>query len=159
MAHKTIGNAPILPIECISLMKNKWKARWSVVQIDDSTYEWVEETYDHKPTEEEVRLSVNNWVNTHVKEKITSGFTWNGMQVWLSIENQMNYKAIYDLAIQGNEGILPITFKFGTDESPVFYTFDAVDELSDFYTKAMKHIHDCLSEGWTSKEDIDKLFS
>lgn len=159
MVQTGIGQLGALPLECINPRKNKWRIRWDITDRGDGTASWKEQDFDHKPSEYEIRVAITSWVDESTRAKILSGFTWNGMQVWLSIENQMNYKAIYDLAIQGNEGILPITFKFGTDESPVFYTFNAVDELSDFHTKAIKHIHDCLSEGWASKEGIDKLFS
>ena len=40
------------------------------------------------------------------------------MPVWLSSENQFNYKAAYDLAVQTGGATLPVTFKFGTDEVP-----------------------------------------
>lgn len=72
--------------------------------------------------------------------------------MWLSQENQYNYKAAYDLAFQTDGKTLPVTFKFGTDESPVYHTFD---ELADFYTKAVKHIQEMLENGWKNKDTID----
>ena len=153
MAHKTIGNEPVSLLECVNPIKQKWKARWNVVQIEENTYEWVEEDFDHEPTEDELVTALNDWVNNYVKDKIVSGFSWNGMQVWLSLENQVNYKSIYDLAVQGNENVLPVTFKFGTDDSPILYTFSSMEELADFYTKAMRHIQDALNEGWASKQN------
>ena len=42
--------------------------------------------------------------NDERDEKIVSGFVWRDMQVWLSSENQFNYKAAYDLAVQTKGG-------------------------------------------------------
>lgn len=86
-----------------------------------------------------------------IDKRILSGFVWNGMRVWLSSENQFNYKASYDLAVQSVKN-LPVTFKFGSDEEPVYYEFTGLEELSDFYTKAMMHIQDTLASGWKRKE-------
>ena len=38
---------------------------------------------------------------------------WNNKRIWLSSENQFNYKVAYDLALQTNGANLPIIFKFG----------------------------------------------
>lgn len=45
---------------------------------------------------------------------------YQGALVWLSRENQINYKAAFDLAMQfgGQHGTLPVTFKLGTTEDP-----------------------------------------
>ena len=45
-----------------------------------------------------------------------------------------------------------MTFKFGTDEQSVYRTFETLEELTDFYTKAMKHIQDTLADGWKKKD-------
>ena len=75
--------------------------------------------------------------------------------VWLSIENQFNYKAIYDLAIQTNSKNLPVMFKFGTVEKPVYYTFNTIEELNDFYLKSIKFIQQTLENGWKEKDTFD----
>ena len=75
--------------------------------------------------------------------------------MWLSQENQYNYKAAYDLAVQTDGKTLPVTFKFGTDDEPVYRTFDTLDDLADFYTKAVKYIQNVLTDGWRKKDAID----
>jgi hypothetical protein len=40
------------------------------------------------------------------------------MPVWLSTENQFNYKAAFDLATQTGGKSLPVTFKFGSTNNP-----------------------------------------
>ena len=86
---------------------------------------------------------------------ILSGFTYEGMPVWLSSENQFNYKSAYDLAVQSNGATLPLTFKFGTEEKPQYRRFDTIAELTDFYTKAMAYIQATLADGWKRKDAVD----
>ena len=98
---------------------------------------------------------MSEWYNSRTDERILSGFEYDGQPVWLSSENQFNYKAAYDLAVQTNGKNLPVTFKFGTDNVPYYKTFDTVADLQDFYVKAMKHIQNALSEGWMKKGALD----
>ena len=57
--------------------------------------------------------------------------------------------------MQNGGATLPVTFKFGTDEEPRYRTFRKLEELTDFYTKAMKHIQDTLADGWKKKDAFD----
>ena len=75
--------------------------------------------------------------------------------VWLSTENQFNYKAAYDLAVQTNGANLPQVFKFGSTENPEYYKFETVEELTDFYIKATTYINQCLAVGWAKKDSIN----
>ena len=58
------------------------------------------EEFNHKPTDEEIRSTVTAWYNRETDKAILSGFIYEGIPVWLSSENQFNYKAAYDLAVQ-----------------------------------------------------------
>ena len=81
-----------------------------------------------------------------------SGFEYEGNLVWLSSENQFNYKAAYDLAVQTDGATLPVKFKFGTDEQPVYRIFDSMADLTEFYTSAMRFIQNTLDAGWQRKD-------
>ncbi len=155
MVMKVNGCIGVLPIECVNPRKNKWKVRWNITEKEDGSSDWYEQDYDHKPTLEEIRDTIVKFHNGQVDAKILSGFSWKDMPVWLSSENQFNYKASFDLAVQTNGQNLPVRFKFGTDKDPKYYDFKTVDELSDFYTSAIKFINDTLQEGWAEKDSID----
>lgn len=116
---------------------------------------WTETWLSSKPSIEQVKGVVLDAMNKEIDQKILSGFTWNDMQVWLSSENQFNYKAAYDLAVMSEGKTLPVTFKFGTTENPVYHTFESLDELTDFYLRAMDYISKTLEEGWKLKDSID----
>lgn len=155
MVMKVNGCIGVLPIECVSPRKNKWKVRWNITEKEDGSSDWYEQDYDHKPTLEEIRDTIVKFHNGQVDAKILSGFSWKDMPVWLSSENQFNYKASFDLAVQTNGQNLPVRFKFGTDKDPKYYDFKTIDELSDFYTSAIKFINDTLQEGWAEKDSVD----
>ena len=103
-------------LECVNPIKNKWRVRWDVQEHDGGTADYMEAELTHKPTDEEIKDLVRKWYNQQTDAAILSGFSYEGAPVWLSQENQYNYKAAYDLAVQTDGKTLPVTFKFGTDE-------------------------------------------
>lgn len=94
-------------------------------------------------------------IDAETDRKILRGHVWNGNPVWLSSENQFNYKAAFDLSVQTDGQNLPITFKLGEkDGENIYHTFESVEELQDFYVSCVEHINQCLKEGWTKKEAL-----
>ncbi len=116
-------------------------------------------TLEYKPTVHEVKQIIINQINTNTEEKILRGFVWKGKHVYLSTENQANFKAAYDLNMQTGGKMLPIKFKLGEDEegSAVYHTFADMTEFSDFYVSAVAHINNCLRDGWDEKDSLDML--
>jgi hypothetical protein len=116
---------------------------------------WTEAIIKPNPSLEQIKSFILDAINKRTDEKIVSGFVWRDMTVWLSSENQFNYKAAYDLAVQTGGANLPTVFKFGDNENPIYHKFETVEELSDFYMKAMAYINEQLAIGWTKKDMID----
>lgn len=137
-------------IECVDSKRNIWKIRWD---FKDDSFEEV--TLDYKPSLEKIQDLIYDWYNKQTDKAILSGFVWKDMPVWLSSENQFNYKAAFDLAIQTNGASLPVKFKFGTNKNPIYYTFRTVEDLSDFYMQAMSYINNILDQGWQQKDNIN----
>ena len=154
-----------LPIECVNPRLQKYIVRWDVKpyfvkneetgEEEQRGYDYHEKWLNHKPTMDEVKDVVLAGMNEVIDRRILEGFEWNGMSVWLSSENQFNYKAAFDLAMQTGGANLPVKFKFGTTQNPLYYTFTEVEVLMDFYTQAMSHINNVLSEGWSEKDNVD----
>lgn len=158
--NKSFGSKGVAPIECINPKLKKYRIRWDVQPYvnedgEEQGVSFMEVEILHKPTLSEVKNIVLNGYNAITDGKILSGFVWKDMPVWLSTENQFNYKAAYDLAFQTNGASLPTVFKFGTTENPIYYKFDTLEELSDFYIKAMTYINEQLAIGWAKKDSID----
>ena len=157
------GTDGVALVECVNPITNKCLVRWDV-QANTGTDEkgepetgvnYMEEEFSCKPTFPEIKELITGWFNQSIDGKILSGFVWNDYPVWLSTENQFNYKAAYDLGVQTNGTTLPVTFKFGLDETPEYHEFKTLDELTDFYTKSVAFVQDTLKEGWVKKDSFD----
>lgn len=152
MAIKIFGGNNLL-VECINPITDKWMVLWNEQNEGDSV-SYQAEIFTHKPTITEIKDTILDWYNRKIDQEILTGFVWRGNSVWLSMENQFNYKAAYDLAVQTEGRLLP-TFKFGTTENSVYHTFKTLEELEDFYTSAMSYVTETLSKGWEDKDSID----
>ena len=106
-------------------------------------------------TTNQIVNEINKLIDNETSFNIINSCLWNGYSIYLSKENQMNYKNAFDLAVTTNGESLPVTFKFKKDGKSTYYTFDTVGELKDFYLKVNKHINDCLSLGWSRKDKVN----
>lgn len=108
------------------------------------------------PDKDKVRQIIINHIDSCTDNRILSGFVWRDIPVWLSMENQFNYKGAYDLAVQTGGATLPITFKLGErDGRPVYFTFEDMETFTDFYISAIAYKNACLESGWAKKDSID----
>lgn len=151
------GTKGIALVECINHYINKYRLRWDIQEEEeDDVVSFFETDYISKKLRlADIKNAILDAINKDVDQKILSGFTWKDMPVWLSTENQFNYKAAYDLAVMAQGKTLPVVFKFGTVDTPVYYTFDTLEDISDFYLSAMAYISKTLEEGWKLKDSID----
>lgn len=135
--------------------RNKYELIYGYGVDGENGYNW-RRRYRNLPTVEELKTDIEDTINALTDEKILNGFSWNGKNVYLSSENQFNFKAAYDLAIQKQGTTLPVKFKLGENEGkPVYHTFEDMDEFSDFYTKAIAYVNQTLNEGWAEKDSVD----
>lgn len=134
--------------------RNKWELIYGYGT--DGVSGWTyRERFTRKPTQDEIKEIIIAQINRNVEEKILCGLVWKDMPIWLSTENQFNYKAAYDLAVQTGEQSLPVKFKFGTDEQPVYHTFTTLDDLQEFYMTSLAFVQQVLDEGWQEKDNLD----
>lgn len=156
------GSKGIALVECINHYIGKYRIRWDVQnEVNDEDGEQVVSYYEteiiskSKLDIEAIKHAIFDHINHDVDKKIISEFVWENIPIWLSLENQFNYKSAYDLAVQTNGANLPVVFKFGDDGNPIYHKFKTVEELSDFYIKAITHINEQLTIGWQKKDSIN----
>ena len=154
-------------VQCINQRKHIYQVLWDeqpVATDDDERegeneqqYSYQQALFSFPPTAEHIKATVLNGINAKTDARILTEFKWDGKPVWLSNENQFNFKAAYDLALQTQGETLPMTFKLGETQNgePVYHEFKDVEELTQFYASAIAHIHKCLTEGWAEKDCID----
>lgn len=134
--------------------RSKWELIYGFGTDGVSGWTW-RERFSRKPTMDEIKDIIVKQINANTDEKILSGLIWKDMPIWLSAENQFNYKAAYDLAVQTGGASLPVTFKFGTDASPIYYTFETLEDFNDFYTTSLTFIQTTLAECWREKDSVN----
>ena len=120
------GSSGVSLMECTNPVKDKWRIRWDVQEKENGSASYMEEEFGHKPTDEEIHTLVMSWYNSQT-----------------------------DAAVQTGGETLPVTFKFGSDEQPEYHTFTQLEELKDFYTKAVGFIQTVLAEGWEKKDKFN----
>ena len=140
---------------------------YGLQQESGENYEWHEVSFYKKQKNslslQDVKDAVIGDINARTDEKILTGFVWNPaaggdpVPVWLSTENQFNFKSAYDLAVQKQGATLPVTFKMGEreDGTPVYHTFETMEDADDFYLQAVAYVNRCLADGWAEKDGID----
>ena len=125
------------------------------ITADDGEEITATQAFDHKPKKEELTKLITDEINARTNRKIIEGLTWNGIPVWLSTENQLNFKSAYDMAVQTAGASLPVKFKLGEqDGNALFWTFTTIEEITSFYNAIVEHIHTCLERGWNAKEGV-----
>lgn len=125
------------------------------------------ETFDHIPTPEELRTVIHDHVDALTDEKILTGYQWTVLHgdhagqtvnVWLSTENQNNFKAKHDAALAYPEEVrFPFSYKISedADHKAIYETFQNIGELARFYLGGLNFIDSCLGAGWVEKNTAD----
>lgn len=155
-----ILKADFQPVTQINEQTAKLMFKTEDIEGSDYCYALVE-YYKGQRTEAAMRKLVADWYDPETDAKILNGMVWTSLSgeeipVWLSKENQFNFKSAYDLAVQKNGATLPVTFKMGERNGvPVYHTFETMEEADDFYTKALAFINQTLVDGWQKKDGFD----
>lgn len=146
---------------------------YDLTQLEDKKhYEWLE-VYLYKRqnssmlTLEAVKKAILSDIDADTDANILSGYQWTVLHgddegkvasVWLSKENQMNYKAKHDAARDYPDLVtFPMKYKIAeTEESvDVYEEFQDINELAQFFIGAISHIESCVNAGWARKKSID----
>lgn len=139
--------------------------------VDEENATWLE-IYLYKKQISQVSLAdVKNAIiadiDAKTDEKILCGFQWTVLHgddqgkvvnVWLSVENQINYKGFHDAAHDYPEQVeFPAVFKLGQDENgeAVYESFETLAEVATFYLGAIGYIKRTVAEGWQVKNAFD----
>lgn len=147
------GNHDVTLIECTNPVRNKWRVRWDVSTDESGTTSYMEAEFDHRPSVDEVKSLIEGWISDATRERIISGFTYEGVPVWLSAENQANYERAYIQSKMGNG--VSVVFKFGTDDKPVYRKFENPADIEAFYRAFSEHIQQAQLDGWNARDSID----
>lgn len=161
MERKVHGSDEPKKIECLNPVIPVYAIRWDIRPntghegSSATGWAYMERQVWHKPSMDEIKETILDWHNKRIDREILQGMKWQENEVWLSTENQFNYKAAFDLAVMTEGTTLPVTFKFGTADAPTYHEFKTVEELTQFYTACMEYVQTVLKRGWMEKDAID----
>lgn len=142
------------------------------VDGQEGQYKWREVTLYKKQypivTLQTVKNAIIADIDARTVERITSGYEWTVLhgddtgktvKVWLSKENQTNFKAKYDRAIAKPYSVTwPMTYKISENDetkAAVYEHFSDIDELEQFVLGGQDYIEAQYSAGWIEKDNID----
>jgi hypothetical protein len=91
----------------------------------------------------------NDAINASTDEKILNGFTFDGHEFYLTMENQTNFANMF-IAREYLEYPQKVKTKTGFMELP-----DA-DEVGAFYLAGVYFIKQCIEAGWVEKTEAEK---
>ena len=153
--EKINGSPDVQLLECTNPVRGYWRIRFDVQIKDDGSADYYEHRFFAKPQLEVNKTVITELINEQTNATILSGLKYENQLVWLSAENQANYKAAYDLAVQTQGESLPYKVKLGGEDAPVYREFTSLQDFKAFYLSVQKHINDTINDGWKRKDAID----
>ena len=143
----------------INYVNNKYVISWGLEKTNDNpendTYKWNYFILDHKPEIPEIKSIINDYINQNVKSSIENNFYWNRMRIKLSIENQIDYKLLFDTTILQDGANLPEKLKFKINGENIYYEIETIEEFKNFIISMNNHIRNCVKIGYNIKESIN----
>jgi len=155
----------------INTTGNRTVVSYDREDVDEENSTWREvsfsKSHGDKPGIEQIRQAIIADIDAQTDDKILCGMEWKILhgddegkivKVWLSKENQENFKAKHDAALTYPQLVtFPITYKVSenNDKTPVYEHFQTIEELARFYLGGLDYIEQCLREGWMKKDTFD----
>lgn len=127
-------------------------------EVDDEHATWYMLRFNKKqgkPTFEAFKRMAFEDVNADIENQIITTFSYNGIPVWLGRDEQSNYTGLLTAFQTMPQAWQPYECKFGTDDEPVYYTFETFEEYHQFCLTILQHKSALLNRGWRIKDAID----
>jgi len=134
---------------------NKYIVSWGLKNIGGDNYKWNYEIFNTKPSIDTIKKTITDYINSQTRFCIENKFRWNGMSIYLSIENQIDYKLLFDTTSLLEGSNLPEKVKFKINGESIYYDFETIDDMKDFIIAMNNHIRACLEVGNKAKEEIN----
>ena len=128
---------------------------WGLKNIGGNNYQWNYKIFTSKPSLSTIKDTINSSINEKTKSYIINNFRWNGMSIYLSLENQIDYTLLFNTTLLLEGSNLPEQVKFKVNGENVYYTFETIDDMKDFVIAMNKHIRMHIANGNKAKEEIN----
>ncbi|MDD5697668.1 MAG: hypothetical protein PHH77_03540 [Victivallaceae bacterium] len=87
--------------------------------------------------------------NADTDQKILTGFSWNGNSFYLSLENQMNFKALNDIRDT-------LTYPVKVKHQAGYTEIASAEDYHSFYLAGMAFIQLKITDGWAAKDALQE---
>ena len=143
---------------------------YGIEPVDEINSTWHEVSFSKNhgelPNINDVKEAIIADIDADTDAKILSGYQYQVkhgvdegkiVDVWLSRENQENFKAKHDAARDYPEQVrFPMKYKISEENKKAIYEeFQDFNELKTFYLGGVAYIETCLNEGWAKKDNFD----
>jgi hypothetical protein len=106
---------------------------------------WVLQA-NNKPSVKQLIAESDAKINKETDKRILYDFSWMGETFHLSLENQFNYKNLYDLRELKS---YPVLLKTNSG----FMQLENAEEVSQFYLAVVNFVELCIKDGWLRKAE------
>lgn len=166
---QTLTEKPLKVAVTKSLRKWLVTINLDIEEVEDGySCDSITTELEHRPTLDDVRDIITAHIDGLTDEKILWGYPWTvqhgpdegkNVKVWLSKENQNNFKAKHDAALIYPDKVkFPMTYKISEDtetKKAIYEIFENITELATFYLGGLAYIESCYNAGWAEKDAID----
>ena len=139
----------------IKYINNNYILSWGLTKHGGDLYTWNYTILPLKPSIEEVKNIINSYYNKITKNNIEKNFKWNEMNISLSLENQIDYKLLYDTTVLLKGTNLPEKVKFKIGKENIYYSFETIEDMKEFIIAMNEHIRKYLNKGYEMKESVN----
>jgi len=133
----------------------KYIVSWGLRNIGGENYQWNYKLFNSKPSLNVIKETINSAINEKTKSYIMNNFRWNGMSIYLSIENQIDYTLLFNTTLLMDGSNLPEQIKFKVNGENIYYSFETIDDMKDFIIAMNNHIRTYIANGNKAKEEIN----
>lgn len=137
--------------------KRRWLLFFGLYEDEEGkTYEY-RETFDHRPSLDEIKSVINAQISSDADERKRSGFVWKGLPVRYDEEAERNITGLSVKIPRLGTAMFPLTLKLGDcpDGSPAFHKFADAEEFESFTDALLAFAQDCYAKSWQEKSEID----
>ena len=133
----------------------KYIVSWGLRNVGGENYQWNYKLFNSKPSLNVIKETINSAINEKTKSYIMNNFRWNGMSIYLSIENQIDYTLLFNTTLLMDGSNLPEQIKFKVNGENIYYSFETIDDMKDFIIAMNNHIRTYIANGNKAKEEIN----
>ena len=134
---------------------NSYIVSWGLSNHGADLYSWNYEKLQYKPSINDIKRIINNYYNNIIKNNIENNFIWNNMNIKLTLENQIDYKLLFDTTMLLDGTNLPEKVKFKNGNENIYYSFEDIDDMKNFIIAMNEHIRMNLNIGYDLKESVN----